>query len=170
MLDVTVKTIRNWEESRSPIPYTAFKVMRMLGGYLVSGEKWEGWSITPSKLYSPEGRSFEPHELQYISHYFTMARLFLKQRENPNPKTIENPADLSEAASGVSPATALRAVAGTLTPSGAGLLRFTDNAVPPLLGQQEQPKGGEVKQHQFRFGSFSTYLPTANDDCYAAAQ
>lgn len=172
MLDVTAKTIRNWEKERSPIPYTAFKVMRHLAGYLLAGEKWEGWTITQNKLFSPEGRSFEPHELRYISHYFTMARLFLKQRENPNPQTIAQQPALSGAARSVSPAPlprleALADGAGTLTLGDAALLRRSVVSVQPLLGQQTKPEGGEIVQHWCRFGSFVNYLPTANDECFA---
>lgn len=103
MLDVTLKTIRNWEESRSPVPYTAFRVMRLLGGYVLNGKAWEGWTMWKGKLYSPEGRSFEPHELRHISNYFTSARLFLQERKSlksqtPNHVTIASDTPSSAAA------------------------------------------------------------------------
>lgn len=81
MLDVTINTIRNWEEALSPIPYAAFKVVRMWGGYFPSDPQWDGWCIYRGKMYSPEGRCFEAHELRYISNYFAMARLWIADKE-----------------------------------------------------------------------------------------
>ena len=92
-LDVTLNTIRNWEESHSPVPYAAFRMMRLYGGYMLADNGWENWTMWKGKLYSPAGRSFEAHELLYVSNYFTSARLFLKERKSvksqtPNPVTI----------------------------------------------------------------------------------
>lgn len=81
MLDVTLKTIKNWENGMSSIPYAAFKVMRLWGGYFPTEPGWEDWCIWRGKMYSPEGRSFEPHELRYIGNYFAMARFWIAERE-----------------------------------------------------------------------------------------
>lgn len=174
MLDVTLKTVKNWEGALSPIPFAAFKVMRHYGGYLLAGEKWEDWTITPDKIYSPEGRGFEPHELRYISNYFMMARLFLKERENlkPNVKTSANPTAAREAASGVSPAplaslAAPPSVTGTLTPCSAALLRRSTDSAPRLLVSREKTKGGEAVLPLFKFGTFESYRTAANQEQYA---
>ena len=102
-LDVTLNTIRNWEESHSPVPYAAFRMMRLYGGYMLADNGWENWTMWKGKLYSPAGRSFEPHELLYVSNYFTSARLFLKERkslkaETPSPVTIASDTASSAAA------------------------------------------------------------------------
>ena len=82
MLDVTVKTIKNWEGHQSPIPYASFRLMRLAGGYNLIDKGWEGWAIWQGKLYSPSGRSFEPHELNYLANYMQMARFFIKDRQD----------------------------------------------------------------------------------------
>ena len=76
LLEVDIRTVRNWENSSCKIPYAAFRLMRMAGGYSLLGKAWEGWALWQGKLFSPAGRSFEPHELQYLGNYIAMARLF----------------------------------------------------------------------------------------------
>lgn len=77
-LDVDIKTIRNWENAKTKIPYAAFRLMRLYGGYGLINKGWQGWALWEGKLFSPTGRSFEPHELSYLSNYLSMARLFIK--------------------------------------------------------------------------------------------
>src|SRR5690606_13397510 len=43
--------------------------------------QWDGWCIYRGKMYSPEGRCFEAHDLRYISNYFAMARLWIADKE-----------------------------------------------------------------------------------------
>ena len=81
MLNVTTKTLRNWENGSSSIPYAAFRLMRMFGGHSLVDKAWEGWSLSKGVLYSPVGRAFEPYQLTYLSNYLWMARQWLKVRE-----------------------------------------------------------------------------------------
>lgn len=81
MLHVTLKTIQNWEKGRVTIPYSAFKLLKVLSRYELPQEGWQDWHITNGKLWSPAGRSFLPSELSYISNYFSMARFWLSDRE-----------------------------------------------------------------------------------------
>jgi DNA-binding XRE family transcriptional regulator len=169
MLDVTVKTLRNWEDARSPVPYAAFRVMRLMGGYVLAGKAWEGWTLKDDQLFSPEGRSFKPHELRYISNYFTMARLFLKSRNSLKPQTNEVPTALSEAASSLSPTSpAAPAEADTLRLSGAGPLRLVSVEKPLQPSQQEKPlcSGSDHVMASFKSGYFVTYRPAANEACF----
>jgi DNA-binding transcriptional regulator YiaG len=169
MLDVSVKTLRNWEESRSPVPYAAFRVMRLMGGYLLAGKAWEGWTLKDDQLFSPEGRSFKPHELRYISNYFTMARLFLKSRDSLKTQTPELSTAASEAASSVSPIPSASPIGtGTLTPAGAGPLRLKVVGKSLLPVQQEKTlrSGSDSVMAQFKSGYFVTYRPAANEACY----
>ena len=83
-LRVTDRTIRNYENGSCRIPYSAFRLMRLLGGYSLCGvtclkrDSWDGWSFGQNKLWSPEGRSFEVHELRYVATYISIARHFLE--------------------------------------------------------------------------------------------
>lgn len=98
-LDVTINTIRNWEESHSPVPYAAFRMMRLYGGYMLADNGWENWTMWKGKLYSPAGRCFEPHELLYVSNYFTSARLFLQERKSLKSQTQSHVTIASDTAS-----------------------------------------------------------------------
>ena len=82
-LDVNERTIRNYENGAVQIPYPAFRIMRLLAGYSLLGKSWEGWGFHQNKLWTPEGRSFEAHELRYIATYISLARTFLKTRGSP---------------------------------------------------------------------------------------
>lgn len=89
MLHVTLKTVKNWEKGRSSVPYSAFKLLKVLGRYELPNDEWQGWTINKDKLYSPAGRSFMPHELLYIRNYFSMARYWIADREEMRRYQIE---------------------------------------------------------------------------------
>jgi transcriptional regulator with XRE-family HTH domain len=81
MLHVTLKTVKNWEKGHVAIPYSAFKLLKVLGHLEFADDDWQGWSLNQGKLWSPSGRSFLPYELLYIGNYFAMARLWIAERE-----------------------------------------------------------------------------------------
>lgn len=64
--------------------------MRLLAGYVIGGDKWDGWIMHKEVLYSPEGRAFEPHELRYISYYFSMARRWLREEKVKQVRSLPN--------------------------------------------------------------------------------
>ncbi len=80
MLNVTTKTLRNWENGASTIPYSAFRLMRLFGGYSLIGKEWENWSFHKGVLYCPAGRAFKPYQLIYLSNYLRMAEHWIKER------------------------------------------------------------------------------------------
>lgn len=81
MLHVTLKTIQNWEKGRVAIPYSAFKLLKVLSHYELPMDGWQGWSMGNGRIYSPKGRSFLPYELSHIGNYFQMARYWLAEKE-----------------------------------------------------------------------------------------
>jgi len=79
MLHVTPRTISSWEKGATRIPYSAYKLFRMLAnGEFLSGA-WEGWRVRADTLYTPSGRAFSPYHLYYLSNYMTMARYWLSE-------------------------------------------------------------------------------------------
>ena len=76
LLGVTQRTVRNWEAQRSRVPYSAFKLLRILSGYVLPGEAWAGWCIRGDTLWSPEQRPFRPHEVNWWGLVVAMARQF----------------------------------------------------------------------------------------------
>ncbi len=87
MLQVTKRTIQNWENETSQIPYSAFRLMRVYAGHAIVHPVWDGWTIWQGVLYSPAGRAFEPYQLVYLSNYLWMARQWLQERSAANPLT-----------------------------------------------------------------------------------
>jgi DNA-binding XRE family transcriptional regulator len=75
-LDVTGRTIQNWETGGARIPWMAHRMLRILRGYALPGKDWEGWTIQGETLYAPNGRHFTASELQHIEQVFGMARLW----------------------------------------------------------------------------------------------
>lgn len=171
MLDVTLKTIKNWESGFRPIPYAAFKVMRLWGGYFPTEPGWEDWCIWRGKMYSPEGRSFEPHELRYISNYFAMARLWIADREkrqrtgDPLPLDGTPKAKIVPMASGQASGLPCNSVA---SPCPAALVRSTG-------GRRSNAAGLQTRGREYEALALTGVAPqhatkAANDELYANAQ
>lgn len=77
-LDVTGRTVQNWETGGARIPWLAFRMLRILQDYALPGSDWEGWTISGDTLTAPNGRHFTAGELQHIEQVFSMARLWQK--------------------------------------------------------------------------------------------
>lgn len=84
LLQVTSRTIAHWESGVTRIPYSAFKLLRILANGELLPTAWKGWVIKGDTLWSPINRPFRQHELTYISHYFTMARYWQADYERRN--------------------------------------------------------------------------------------
>ncbi|MGQ0750597.1 MAG: VC1465 family Xer recombination activation factor [Betaproteobacteria bacterium] len=75
VLGVSTRTIRNWESRRVCVPYSAFKLMRILSGYALPGKAWAGWCVRgDTLLWSPAGQAFQVGSLGYLSLVFRMAK------------------------------------------------------------------------------------------------
>lgn len=79
LLQVTGRTVTLWECGASRIPYSAFKLLRVLANGELLPEPWKGWKVHGDTLYSPSGRPFRAYELAYLSNYLTMARYWLDE-------------------------------------------------------------------------------------------
>ncbi len=82
-LDVTPRTVQNWETGGARIPWMAHRMLRILRGYALPGKDWEGWTITGDTLTAPNGRHFTAGELQHIEQMFGMARLWRQMYTRP---------------------------------------------------------------------------------------
>lgn len=76
---VSERTIRNWEAGRVGIPYTAFKLMRILRGYELPGQAWKGYRLKGDTLWSPEGKAFRASDATWWSLTCAMANEFTRQ-------------------------------------------------------------------------------------------
>ncbi len=75
-LDVTPRTIQNWETGGARIPWMAYRMLRVLRGYALPGLAWEGWTLRGAVLFSPNGRSFDAVWLHNVELVFAQAKLF----------------------------------------------------------------------------------------------
>ncbi|MFA6203042.1 MAG: VC1465 family Xer recombination activation factor [Gallionella sp.] len=75
-LDVTARTIQNWETGGARIPWMAYRMLRILRGYALPQVAWQGWEIRNGALYNPAGRSFDAVWLENTEHVFAQARLW----------------------------------------------------------------------------------------------
>ncbi len=75
-LDVTPRTIQNWENGGARIPWMAYRMLRILRGYALPGKAWDGWTLHKDALFSPAGRRFDATEMQHMEGIFAQARLW----------------------------------------------------------------------------------------------
>lgn len=81
LMHVHHRTVINWETSKTAIPYSAFKLLRIMGNHELPGKEWEGWTLRGGALFNPSGRKYLPHELLYIRNMLQMARIWIAERQ-----------------------------------------------------------------------------------------
>lgn len=83
-LGVTRRTLYNWENSKSRIPYPAFKLIRMRARAIVHVEGWDGWRFARGgALVTPDGRTFEAWEIQNLQLVVSLSRRYILQHLIP---------------------------------------------------------------------------------------
>lgn len=96
LLDVTTRTIQNWETGGARIPWMAYRMLRILTGFALPGKAWEGWTVHADRLIAPNGRWYEANTLEQMEHVFGMARLWrqdylAKKQRKPAAKVLAFP-------------------------------------------------------------------------------
>lgn len=87
-LGVTRRTLYNWEKGINRIPYPAFKLLRMRAGAIVHAPGWDGWRYArDGALVTPDGRTFQPWELQNLQLVVSLARRYMERRQ-PAPVPV----------------------------------------------------------------------------------
>lgn len=96
LLDVTVRTIQNWETGGARIPWLAYRMLRILSGSALPGKAWEGWTVHGERLYAPNGRWFDANLLEQVERVYAMARLwredYAKRQHRPAAVVLTFPA------------------------------------------------------------------------------
>jgi DNA-binding transcriptional regulator YiaG len=67
LLHVSERTLHNWETGHHEIPYSAYRLLRLLTRQELPGKAWTGWHITAGVLWSPEGHGFKPEDSSWWS-------------------------------------------------------------------------------------------------------
>jgi len=75
-LNVSTRTVQNWETGGSRIPWMAYRILLILRGFALPSVHWDGWVIRGSQLFSPMGRAFDSTWLLHNEHVFAQARLW----------------------------------------------------------------------------------------------
>ena len=86
-LHVSARTVHNWESGKHDIPYSAYRLMRLLNFMELPGKAWQGWCFAGGKLISPECRSFEGRDSSWWGLLILRARL--TDRKHIGPALIE---------------------------------------------------------------------------------
>lgn len=93
LLDVTARTIQNWETGGARIPWMAYRMLRILCGYALPGKAWEGWTIDGDRLYAPNGRWFDANSMEQVERVYALARLWRQDyaRRHHKPAAVVLP-------------------------------------------------------------------------------
>lgn len=75
-LHVTERTVYAWYSGDRAVPYSAYKLMRILARFELPGAGWEGWHMHSGKLWTPEGHGFAPTDAAWWGLIVRKARLF----------------------------------------------------------------------------------------------
>ena len=67
LLHVTERTLHNWDTGHHEIPYSAYRLLRLLTRQELPGKAWAGWHLTAGVLWSPEGHGFKPEDSTWWS-------------------------------------------------------------------------------------------------------
>ncbi|BCM23823.1 hypothetical protein [Methyloradius palustris] len=86
-LRVSASVIQSWENDRTPIPFMAFELLRLVYEsvhFRLSHKNWQGWFIKPDgRLVCPErgNLSFSSDELAFIRETHAAKRFFEREYE-----------------------------------------------------------------------------------------
>lgn len=85
-LRVKLHAVQAWEQGRTPVPFMAFELLRLVfesATFKLSHKEWDGWFIDNSgKLVSPDrgGLSFSPKDFSYVPDVYR--RMGVAETEN----------------------------------------------------------------------------------------
>ncbi|MDP3190422.1 VC1465 family Xer recombination activation factor [Rhodoferax sp.] len=76
MLHVNPRTVRYWISGKTLIPYSAYRLLRILTGSELPANGWDGWHMHSGQLWSPEGHGFKPNDSSWWGLLVRQARCF----------------------------------------------------------------------------------------------
>jgi DNA-binding transcriptional regulator YiaG len=116
LLHVTPRTVRNWISGRVTVPYSAYKLVRVMRLFELPCEGWDGWHMHSGKLWTPEGFGFTPDCQGWWSLLVRQARLFRQVYDRDRQLDIA----LQRASEGLARTTATPSAIGRRPAPGAG--------------------------------------------------
>ncbi len=79
LLHVSPRTVHNWFSGACAVPYSSWRLIRILGRYELPDKSWAGWLMHSGKLWTPEGHPIEPRDGAWWSLLVRQARSFRTQ-------------------------------------------------------------------------------------------
>lgn len=76
MLHVHPRTVRYWISGKTLIPYSSYRLLRILTGAELPCNGWDGWHMHSGMLWSPEGHGFKPNDSSWWGLLVRQARCF----------------------------------------------------------------------------------------------
>lgn len=76
LLHVSPRTVHNWFSGACAVPYSSWRLIRILGRYELPDKSWAGWLMHSGKLWTPEGHPIEPRDGAWWSLLVRQARCF----------------------------------------------------------------------------------------------
>ena len=76
LLHVTSRTVRNWLSGHTSIPYSAYKLLRLLRFMELLGKGFEGWCMHSGRMWTPERHPITPEDGGWWSLLVRQARAF----------------------------------------------------------------------------------------------
>ena len=106
LLQVTPRTIKYWVSGAVRVPYAAYKLIRIMRGFELPCEGWDGWHMHSGKLWSPEGHGFTPecqgwwHLLVRQAAMFRQMAVRGRQLDIAMHRTLHGPVGLAPGSGG----------------------------------------------------------------------
>lgn len=100
LLNVSLRSVHYWEGGHVPMPWAAFRLLRILTGYELPGKAWEGWMLLRNQLISPDGKVFTPSDLYPLAWTVDKARTWdqdYKRRQAKKEAVVQLPLNMGDA-------------------------------------------------------------------------
>jgi DNA-binding transcriptional regulator YiaG len=75
LLGVSLRTVGHWETGKVRVSYAAFKLLRVYRHGDLIDPTWSGFKLRKGRLVTPEGHSFEPGDVSWLTLLVRRAKL-----------------------------------------------------------------------------------------------
>lgn len=158
LLHVSLRTLQNWLSARHEVPYSAYKLLRLMRYMELPGDAWRGWHFSAGQLITPEGRSISASEGAWWSLLVRQARGFVelhKKLQNSCQRCEDRLGGSAAGLPGFAPDPVTFAVTRHFS-----LVSETPNTKPALAVITDFPRDRRFEQTQSLNGTFQ---PSACD-------
>jgi hypothetical protein len=91
LLHVSLRTLQNWLSGHHAVPYTAYKLLRLMRYMELPGPSWAGWHFSQGQLVTPEGRTISGKDGAWWSLLVRQAHGFGELYKRFNSLSVHRP-------------------------------------------------------------------------------